>query len=99
MFNLIPNLQGFAIPKRIAIIFWAVVGAAVLILVLLGRQLPAILTLGIGLCGFALTDVLVSIKDNPPVRRSRKIQTVFTCCLSGGVMVFCVYVLIKYLIP
>lgn len=98
MFNLIPNLQGFAIPKRAAIVFWSVVGVIVLFLAVLGYQLPAILILGIGLCSFALTDVLISIKENPPVRRSRKIQTVFTCCLSGGVMVFCVYVLVTYLI-
>lgn len=97
MFNLIPKLQGFAVPKRAAIIYWAVTAAVIVILGLAGQSLPAILALGIGLCGFVLADVLMAIKNDPPTRRSRKIHTVFTCCLAGGALVFCIYMLIRYL--
>lgn len=94
-FKLFAAPRPIKIPKKLMILYVAIAAAAILTLYLLGKQILAFGILAIAFCGFALMDILFDMKENPPVRRFKKIQAVLTCVLAAVAVELLIFMLCR----
>lgn len=96
-FGYSPN--GIKIPKKLMLAYLVIFGVLTLLLLLLGRNVAALLMLCIGLCVFVLTDVMIEQRYSNRSNSTffHRAHGAITCCLTGAAIVFCLYKLISYL--